>query len=42
MLWVSENENCASNGTNSVIQKKRLGYARQKLLLLQGKTDYYW
>ena len=39
MLWVSENENCASNGTNSVIKKKRSGYARQKLLLLQGKTD---
>ena len=43
MLWVSENENCASNGTNSnSYSKKRLSYTRQKLILLQGKTDCYW
>ena len=43
MLWVSKNESCASNVlTVIVIRKKRSSYARQKLILLQGKTDCYW
>ena len=32
MLWVSEKESWASNGTNIVIKKKRSGHARQNFL----------
>ena len=49
MLWVSENENCASNGTNSDSHlNKRSGYARQSCycyrvkLIIIGNMFYGW
>ena len=46
MLWVSENENCASNGTNSVIQKKgrvmqdKICYCYRVKLIIIGNMFY--